>query len=226
MRKTTIATLIAGLGICAAPVAAQEPAAIVESVEGGPATVGFMDYLTPGSVIQLGTHGKLVLSYLKSCWRETIEAGTVTVGVDQSDIKDGRVERTKVPCDGGKMLLSSQQASRSGAFTFRAPPKQPSAPPPQFMLYGLSPLVEMQGGGRLVIERLDGEAEPIVIEVRAQQLLRGAYYDLSSTNTVLIPGAVYRATAGEHGIVFRIHPAALPGPAPVIGRLLRLSPAG
>jgi len=56
--------------------------------------------------------GGLFLSYLKSCEHETITGGTVTVGTERSEVKEGQVVRNKVPCNGGKMQLSSQQASR------------------------------------------------------------------------------------------------------------------
>ena len=31
-----------------------------------------MDYVEPGRIIRLGAHDRIVLGYLKSCWRETM----------------------------------------------------------------------------------------------------------------------------------------------------------
>ena len=72
-----------------------------------------------GQVIKLAPSDVLVLSYLKSCEHETITGGTVTVGTERSDVQGGQVVRAKVPCDGGKMRLTAEQASQSAASAFR-----------------------------------------------------------------------------------------------------------
>src|ERR1700691_6568884 len=95
------------------------PTALVEDVKSASADVEFMDYVGKGQVIKLDPGDVLVLSYLKSCEHETITGGTVTVGSERSDVRDGQIVRDKVPCDGGKMRLSSQQASKSAASAFR-----------------------------------------------------------------------------------------------------------
>ncbi len=105
------------------PVAAQTPAAVVEEVGGGVTGVQFMDYVEPGQVIRLGGHDRIVLGYLKSCWRETITGGTVTVGAEQSEVAGGEVVRAKIACEGGKMMLSAELAGKSGAMVFRQVPK-------------------------------------------------------------------------------------------------------
>jgi hypothetical protein len=111
---------LAGLGVGRA--AAAEPVALVEDVSGTAGGVEFMDYLAAGREIQLHAQDRLVLDYLRSCWRETITGGTVTVGAEQSVVKGGTVSRDKVECDGGKMRLSADQAAKSGVVVFRAPP--------------------------------------------------------------------------------------------------------
>ncbi len=203
---------------------AQSPTAIVEDVNSKSAGVEFMDYLSPNQVIRLAPNETLVLGYLKSCWRETISAGTVTVGIEQSDVKDGKVERTKVSCNAGKINLSSAQAQKSGAMAFRAPPKKGAVPPPEFTVFGLSPLVEARSTGQLVIERLDQSGEKFEIEIAGPQFVRGTYFDLAKTGTVLSAGGIYRASFGDKQAVFKVDAFAKPGAAPVIGRLLRLSP--
>src|SRR5262249_44718503 len=99
---------------------AQGPAAVVEDVSGKSAGVEFMDYVTPGKVIRLGRQDTIVLGYLKSCWRETIVGGTVTVGTEQSDVQGGKVERTQVKCDAGRMQLSGSQAVQSAGYVSRS----------------------------------------------------------------------------------------------------------
>src|SRR3974390_1194493 len=88
------------------------PVALVEDVKSATADVEFMDYAGKGQVIKLEPRDVLVLSYLKSCAHETITGGTVAVGSERSDVQDGKIVRAKVPCDGGKVRLSSQLASK------------------------------------------------------------------------------------------------------------------
>jgi hypothetical protein len=220
---TALGVAVAGTG----PVfAAGEPVAVVEDVTGKTASVELMDYVTPGQVIHLAAGDKLVLGYMGSCWQETITGGTVTVGREQSTVKDGKVARAKVECEGGKMELTAEQASKSGAVVFRGAPTRKSAvPQPQLTLYGLSPVVDIKGGGHLVIERLDQPGERIEMDVAAHQLFRGAFYDFAKSGKALAAGGVYRASVGAQQIVFKVDPDARPGQAPVIGRLLRFQPA-
>ena len=207
---------------------AQTPVAVVEDVTGNPAGVEFMDYVAAGKVIRLGPKDAVVLGYMKSCWRETITGGTITVGEEQSTVSDGRVQPEKVGCD-TKMQMSQAQASKSGAMVFRAPPKPAAAPgaPPaaQLTLYGLSPVVEVKGGGKLVIERLDQTGERHEVTIGGQQLLRGSFYDFAKAEKALEAGGLYRASVGTQEIVFKVDPYARPGQAPVVGRLLRFVPA-
>src|SRR5215216_2982001 len=113
MRRAMV--LIALLAIAATDARARAPAplvptALVEDVKSATAEIEFMDYVGSGQVITLAPGDVLVLSYLKSCAHETITGGTVTVGAERSDVQGGKIVRAKVPCDGGKMRLSSQQA--------------------------------------------------------------------------------------------------------------------
>src|SRR5215831_19233288 len=196
---------------------AQSPAAVVEEIQGGVPGIAFMDYVEPGQIIRLGAHDRLVLGYLKSCWRETITGGTVTVGTEQSQVAGGEVARAQVQCEGGKMMLSAELAGKSGAMVFRQAPKQgPKAqaaaiPHPQFTLYGLSPVFEVQPGGNLVIERLDQPGERHRIAVAEPGLIRGAFLDLAKVGVALVPGGIYRAKLGEQELVFKIDAQAKAG---------------
>jgi hypothetical protein len=220
------AVAVCGALTLAAPVMAQAPVALVEDVQGQPAGVEFMDYVAAGKVIRLGARDSIVLGYMKSCWRESISGGTVTVGAEQSAVEQGSVERAKVACDGGHMQLSTQQANHSGGMVFRDRPRRgQKASTPQVTLYGLSPVVEVKGGGKLVIERLDQPGERHEVALTGKQLARGSFYDLAKADKALTAGGVYRASVGTREIVFKIDPQAKSGATPVIGRLLRISPA-
>ena len=65
---------------------AEPPVAVVEDVQGKVTGAEFMDYVVPGQVIKLGQGGKVVLGYMKSCWRETI-SGIGTVIGDQTKLR-------------------------------------------------------------------------------------------------------------------------------------------
>jgi len=93
--------LLRSAGVLIVTASAQSPAAVVEEIQGSVPGVQFMDYVDPGQVIRLGAHDRIVLGYLRSCWRETISGGTVTVGTEQSEVAGGEVARDKVACEGG-----------------------------------------------------------------------------------------------------------------------------
>ncbi len=120
MKTTRLAAFLGGMLAFAGAAAAQPPAAVVEDVTGKSAGVEMMDYVDVGKTIHLEPSDSLVLSYMKSCVRETITGGTVTVGAEQSDVQSGKVERTKVECDAGKMMLTAQQASQTASFVVRS----------------------------------------------------------------------------------------------------------
>ena len=141
------------------------PTALVEDVKSTSADVEFMDYVGTGQVIKLEPSDVLVLSYLKSCEHETITGGTVRVGRDKSDVDGGKIARAKVPCNGGNMKLSSQQANASAASSFRL---QNAAFEPT--VYALPPVLEIPkiraGDSRnLVIERTDQPRERFAVEL-------------------------------------------------------------
>jgi hypothetical protein len=220
-----MAALAGGIMVVAAPHAgfAQSPVALVEDVIGNPDGAAFMDYVDTGKVIRLGARDTIVLSYLKSCVRETVTGGTITVGSNQSDVQSDKVERTKVDCDASKMILTSKHADQAAGHIFRSL-RQPSHKP-QFMLYGLLPIVELKGGGTLVIERLDKSGESQVVNITRKRLLNGAFFDFVNGGKPLTAGGVYRASVGKQQLVFKISPDAKPGRTPIVGRLLRFEPA-
>jgi hypothetical protein len=206
---------------------AQAPVALVEDVKGSPPGVEFMDYVAAGKVIRLGPLDSIVLGYIRSCWRETISGGVIRVGADQSAVDDGKVERAKVACDGGRMQLTTEQANHSGGMVFRDRPRRAQqAATAQLTIYGLSPVVEVGGAGTLVIERIDQPGERHALSVDARNLLRGSFIDLAKADTALAAGGTYRATFGTRAAVFKVDAQARPGAAPVIGRLVRMPPAG
>jgi hypothetical protein len=196
------------------------PTALVEGVKSTTADVQFMDYVGAGQVIKLGPSGALVLSYLKSCEHEVISGGTVIVGTEQSEVDGGQVTRTKVACDGGKVELTSQEATETAAAAFRL-----QNAPHETVLYARAPVVEIPrlhpGDSReLVFERIDPPGEHFAIKI-SKGLDDGGFYDLAKTNRNLTPGATYRASIGENKIIFKVDASAKSGAGPIVSRLLR-----
>jgi hypothetical protein len=226
MMTIRLSALVAGVCALASPAPAAPASAIVEEVAGAPPGVEFMDYVEPGKVIQLGAGDSIVLSYLNSCLREAIRGGAVRVGVDQSESVSAAatIERTKVDCEAGKMMRAVGQANDSASLIIRG--ERPSAirpaPAPEFTLYGASPIIELHGGGTLVIARLDKPGEYIALTIEPKRLIRGAFLDFARDGRSLTAGGAYGARWNRRLTVFKIDPAAKPGETPVVGRLLRL----
>jgi hypothetical protein len=144
----------------------------------------------------------------------------VMVGAEHSEVQDGQVVRAKVSCDGGKIRLTSQQASKSAASAFRL---QSADTEPT--LYARSPMVQLpkvlaSDNRTLLIERVDrpGERHEIKID---DTVTGGGFYDLAKVNLSLIRGATYSASLDGHKMTFAIDRKAKSGPAPVVSRLLR-----
>ena len=200
---------------------AEPPAALVEDVQGKVTGAEFMDYVVPGQVIKIGTTGSVVLSYLKSCRRETISGiGTVIVGADESKVHLSTVKDEKVECDASHAHATTKETSEVAATVVRgiAPDATGTA---QVTLYGTSPIFGLKSRGALIVERLDKSGERQQIEI-GNNRIRGKFFDFAKVNRALAPGGTYAATFGASKIVFRIDPQAKPGAAPVLGRLLQM----
>ena len=223
--RTLVAAAAAAVVAVAAQVSAHVPAplvptALVEDVNSATADIEFMDYVGDGQVIKLEPHDVLVLSYLKSCEHETITGGTVIVGAERSDVRDGQIVRAKVPCDGGKMRLTSEQASKSAASAFRL-----QSADIQPKLYARTPVVRLpkvlaSEDRTLLIERIDRRGERHEFKIDDTVAAAG-FYDLAKINVSLTRGAIYDASIGGHNMMFQIDAKAKSGTAPIVSRLLR-----
>src|SRR4051794_6427757 len=142
----------------ASPAAADSPVAVVEEIQGKVTGAEFMDYVTPRSVIKIADGGSIILSYLKSCRRETISgAGTVVVGDEESIVDQAVLKAEKINCDSNQANATTKDTSGVAATLLRSIERgnSRSLPEPQLTLYGASPFVEAKGRGTLVVRRLD-----------------------------------------------------------------------
>lgn len=223
--KTLAAATLAALPVLATQASAHAPApllpiAIVEDVKSATADVEFMDYVGSGQVVRLGPGDVLVLSYLTSCEHETITGGTVTVGLVRSDVRDGHVVRAKVPCDGGKIALSSAQANASAASAFRVQSAET-----QLTLFARTPVVQLPKDlapdqRTLTLRRTDRPGERRALKLDDATAATG-FYDLARQHVSLTRGATYEAGIGGRKLTFLVDAKAKSGAAPVVSRLLR-----
>lgn len=222
----TAALAVSSQGLSRAP-APLVPTALVEDVKSASADVEFMDYVGLGQVIKLEPSDVLVLSYLKSCEHETITGGTVHVGSVKSDVDGGKLVRIKVPCNGGNMKLSPEQANASGASSFRL-----QSASFETTVYALPPVIQIpkvrSGEGRtLVIERANRPNERFAVEID-ESLANGGFYDLAKADIRLRRGALYTATFGSRKFTFKVDAKAKTadkaGKTPIVSRLLRFPP--
>lgn len=144
----------------------------------------------------------------------------MVVGAAQSLVHLGNVQRVKIDCHVRGIQVSDHEADQSAATIFRS--LKPGAPIPQLTLYGLSPVVEVSGGGTLVVERIDVQGERYTVPLKSSTLLRDRFYDFAKANQSLTAGGTYAVSLGSRRTTFKIDPHAISGSAPIIGRLLRL----
>lgn len=219
MKRAIVACL--GLLAMASPAAADPPVAVVEDIKGKVTGAEFMDYVTARSVIKIADGGSVVLSYLKSCRRETITGtGTVVVGNDESMVDQAVLKAEKTNCDSNQANATTKDTSAVAATLLRSA-KTASLPEPQLTLYGTSPFVQAKGRGTLVVRRLDLAGERHQIALGGTQL-KGKFVDFAGENVALVPGGLYAASFKSSEIVFRVDAEAKPGATPIVGRLLRL----
>jgi len=219
MKRAIVACL--GLLTLASPAAADSPVAVVEDIKGKVTGAEFMDYVTARSVIKIADGGSVVLSYLKSCRRETISgAGTVVVGNEESMVDQAVLKAEKTNCDSNQANATTKDTSAVAATLLRSATTT-SLPAPQLTLYGASPFVQAKGRGTLVVRRLDLAGERHQIALGGTQL-KGKFVDFAGENVALVPGGLYAASFKSSEIVFRVDAQAQPGATPIVGRLLRL----
>jgi len=217
--KSIFVAIVVLVGVTS-PAAAQAPVAVVEEVQGPVTGAEFMDYVTPGKVIKLGPASTIVLGYMQSCRRETISGvGTVIVGKEESMVHLGEVKASKAECDANRPHMSNRQTADSAAMVVRNVDKGKAS---TFTLYGLSPVFETSGRGKLLVERLDVKGERYDVDLAKAPLVKGKFYDFTSTGAALKPGGVYRASLGARKVVFLVDSEAGPIPGSIIGRLVRL----
>jgi hypothetical protein len=183
------ATLILlGVGAEAAP----RPVAIVEdsAIASGKGQV--FELLSESDVVKLGAGETLVLGYLKSCIRETITGGTVTIGAKESVVEGCTVAREKTQCAVNKLALTSEESQQSATIAFRGQIKH---------IFTRQPLVIAAASETVTIEPMEGgEAWKLKPE--------NGRIDFRAAKSEMQPGMNYRVTGEKTSIMIEVDAAA------------------
>lgn len=215
MKPKALLVLASLLLLPAQTAAAGEVSAIVEQVGGPDSGVYEMDLLEAGQVIKLGPGSSMTLGYLRSCVREIIIGGDVTIGAESSKVVNGLRRKEEVDCDGGQLVRTSQQSDDVAGAVFRKGNfERKTLPKPDWTLFGVGPFIRLsKAGGTVQIERLDKVEDTIKVPVK------GDWVDLEAKGIKLEPSGVYAMSSGNRPVVVKVSPLAEPG-APILSRLI------
>ena len=198
------------------PAVAGEPAAIVEEVSDPSSGVQHMDILQEGRVIRLSQNAILTLGYLRSCVRETIVGGKVTVGRNTSRIENGKRQTETVDCDGKPLAEPSRHGAEVAGAAFRkTKTRRRKLPKPNWTLHSTMPVLRLSDPSKqVIIERLDTDGE-----LSIKLTPKGQAVDLSKAGIKLDPGGLYAMSVGTKRYVIKVSPLAIPE-APLLSRLI------
>ncbi len=126
---------------------APAPTAIVDSVRNLD-TVTSLSMLHPGTVLDLGEHGRVRLAYFASCVHETIRGGRLRVGVTASITVEGIVERITGDCD--PPVLGRYGTGAIGALVLRSASARQT---PVWRLRTTQPTILASPGERIQLTR-------------------------------------------------------------------------
>ncbi|MDY0873220.1 hypothetical protein [Dongia rigui] len=183
--------------------AASKPVAIVED---SPLTMGrgqAFDLLNESEVLTLAPQQTLVLGYLKSCTRETITGGTVTIGAKESTVEGGKVTREKTVCTQTKLALTADESQQSATIAFRGQIKH---------VYTRQPLIVAEKSETVKIEPIEGgeswnlkpENGRIDFQAAKVEMQPGARYKVTGAKTSLIVEVDAAATTAKTGTLERV----------------------
>jgi hypothetical protein len=168
--------------------------------------------VSPGQSFDLGADGKVTLTYLSSCVVERIEGGRFTVGAQQSEVTDGKVQRSAADCMGaGATIEAGSDSESGGAFS-----RDPFAPP---LVRSTQPIILLPGIAadrrvRVVIARIDAKTKPLALEAQ------GPVLDLMRIQQALALGGKYKVEAEGRTVTFAVIGDPPPGGASTFERIV------
>ncbi len=202
------------LSVFAAGAASADPTVIVEDVTGDRVSVGLMELLEPGAVIELADGESVVLGYLESCIRERITGGRVVVGEKQSTVTGGKVDRETLKCR-PETAVATGATGEGAALVFRGGDKARPADAARLMFRVPVFLMDGVTNQTLRIERLDRR------EAIRRIAVSGPVFDAAGSLPPLTAGGRYRASIEDRAVEFIIDRYAAMAPGPALERLVR-----
>ncbi len=177
-------------------------AALVEHAEGieGVEALGF---LAPGDLIDLGSDGRLTLSYLSSCRHEKIHGGLVRIGATASDASGGEIDVTTIPCEA--QTVTRDANGEATVVRKYAGTRDMLSPEPDVIVFSVFPVLKsLKRVPSVRLVRLDRK------EPERELLLEDGVGDFRTFRIRLAPEGLYQIINAETDIdtIFRVDPKA------------------
>ncbi len=197
--KTTLAvasTLVFAIGGLVQPAAAGGAVvAIVEDTSDGVTDYRTFDMLSEGTEIRLDADQSITLGYLKSCTKEIIKGGHVSVGAESSVVEGGEVTRSKVPCAISQLTLALDEADQSAIVAFR-----PAGQEPTKKIFTKVPVIIARTSKIVILAPIDGGTGAAETRLRPES----GRIDFQKANIVLSSGHRYRLTGDNNSMILLV----------------------
>ncbi len=188
--------------------AAPKAVAIVENSTRNEGPGQAFDMLPENTVLDLAQGETIVLGYLKSCVRETITGGKVTVGLKESVVEGGKVTREKTECTETRLALTADESQQSATIAFR---------PGDAIrhIFTRQPMIIAEKSEKVKIMPFDG-GETWNLAPESGRI------DFLSAKLEMQPGQRYRVTGDVATIIIEVDPAASAGVNGILERVVVL----
>lgn len=195
IRHLVIGSVLAA-GVLAWPgnaaVAASRPVAIVEDSARTDGKGQAFDLLAENDTVELAASETIIIGYLKSCVRETITGGKVTIGSKESVVEGGKVVREKTECAVNKLALTADESQQSATIAFRGMIKH---------VYTKQPIIIVGTSQSVTIEPYDG-GETWTLKPTDRRI------DFRAAKLEMQAGKRYKVVGVKNAMVIEVDPAA------------------
>jgi hypothetical protein len=168
--------------------AAPKAVAIVEESTRNEGPGQAFDMLSENTVLDLAQGETIVLGYLKSCVRETITGGKVTVGLKESAVEGGKVAREKTECTETRLALTADESQQSATIAFRGQIKH---------IFTRQPIIIARKSAGVIIEPING-GETWRIEPKNERI------DFQAAKLEMQPGVAYRVKGFTQTVIVEV----------------------
>jgi len=168
--------------------AAPKAVAIVEDSPRNDGLGQTFDMLPENTVLDLAAGETIVLGYLKSCVRETITGGKVTIGPKESAVEGGKVTREKTECTETRLALTADESQQSATIAFRGQIKH---------IFTRQPIIIARKSAGVTIEPING-GETWKIEPENGRV------DFQAAKLEMQPGASYRVKGFTQTVIVEV----------------------